>query len=210
MIPKVESASDVVAIATLLDEIEVTAGLPAGHIGLEILIESAKGLLHLNEICGASNRIESIILGPGDMAASLGLPLTTIDASLHENAAMSPFGYIFAKLLVAGRAHGLHVIDGPLFSVKDLDGLKRSARVTADFGFDGKWALTPDQVAVINEVFSPNDDVVAQSRRLLEAYENATSNEAVGAVLFDGAMIDEASASLARSVLARAQRAAKH
>ena len=147
MLPKVRRASDVVALDLLLSQVEVNAGLPAGHIGIEAQIETAEGLINVEEICAASPRLESIVFGPADFAASIGMPVTTIDEAIHHGPS-NPFSYVFAKILVAGRANGLHVIDGPFLKVRDLDALRFAAGISASYGFDGKWALTPDQALV--------------------------------------------------------------
>src|SRR5580698_4380853 len=148
MLPKVQRASDVVALDLLLSQVERNAGLEPGHIGIEAQIETAQGLINVEEICAASPRLESIVFGPADFAASIGMPITTIDDTIHD-APSNPFSYVFAKILVAGRAHGLHVIDGPYLKVRDLEGLKRAAAISASYGFDGKWALTPDQAIIL-------------------------------------------------------------
>jgi citrate lyase subunit beta/citryl-CoA lyase len=206
MMPKVEDASQVVAMDALLSEVERSAGLPAGHVGLEVQIESARGLLNVESICAASSRIESIVFGPADFAASIGMPITTIDEHIHDGPS-TPFSYAYAKLLVAGRAFGLNVIDGPFLKVRDLEALRFAADVTASYGFDGKWALTPDQVPVINDVFTPSSEVFKKSSALLAAYRVATEQNGTGAVMFGEEMIDEASAKVAAGVVARGLRA---
>jgi hypothetical protein len=138
MLPKVRRASDVVALDLLLSQVEANAGLAIGHIGIEAQIETAEGLINLEEICAASPRLESIVFGPADFAASIGMPVTTIDETIHD-APSNPFSYVFAKILMAGRANGLHVIDGPFLKVRDLEALRRAASISASYGFDGKW-----------------------------------------------------------------------
>ena len=205
MMPKVQRAADVVAMDLLLTQVEKNAGLPAGHIGLEAQIETAQGLINVEEICAASPRLESIVFGPADFAASIGMPVTTIDESIHH-APSNPFSYVFAKLLMAGRANGLHVIDGPFLKVRDLDALRYAAGITASYGFDGKWALTPDQALVLNDVYSPNQERFDKSYDILDAYHEATEQAHTGAVMFGDEMIDEASAKIATSFVARGVR----
>ena len=206
MLPKVRRASDVVALDLLLTQVEVNVGLPSGHIGIEAQIETAEGLINVEEICGASSRLESIVFGPADFAASIGMPVTTIDDTIHD-APSNPFSYAFAKILVAGRAHGLHVIDGPYLKVRDLEGLKRAAAISASYGFDGKWALTPDQAIILNDVYSPSQELFDKSCDILDAYRVATHEASSGAVMFGDEMIDEASAKIAQSFVARGLRA---
>ncbi len=206
MLPKVRRASDVVALDLLLTQVEVNVGLPSGHIGIEAQIETAEGLINVEEICAASSRLESIVFGPADFAASIGMPVTTIDDTIHDGPS-NPFSYAFAKILVAGRAHGLHVIDGPYLKVRDLEGLKRAAAISASYGFDGKWALTPDQAIVLNDVYSPSQELFDKSYDILDAYRVATEETLTGAVMFGDEMIDEASAKIANSFVARGLRA---
>ncbi len=206
MLPKVRRASDVVALDLLLSQVEVNVGLPSGHIGIEAQIETAEGLINVEEICGASPRLESIVFGPADFAASIGMPVTTIDDTIHDGPS-NPFSYAFAKILVAGRAHGLHVIDGPYLRVRDLEGLKRAASISASYGFDGKWALTPDQAIILNDVYSPSQELFDKSHDMLDAYRVATDETSSGAVMFGDEMIDEASAKIAQSFVARGLRA---
>ena len=205
MMPKVETASDVVAMDLLLTQVEKNAGLEVGHIGIEAQIETAKGLINVEKICAASPRLESIVFGPADFAASIGMPVTTIDETIHH-APSNPFSYVFAKILMAGRANGLHVIDGPFLKVRDLDALRFAASISASYGFDGKWALTPDQALVLNEVYSPSQELFDKSYDILDAYQVATERDHTGALMFGDEMIDEASAKIANSFVARGRR----
>jgi citrate lyase subunit beta/citryl-CoA lyase len=107
---------------------------------------------------------------------------------------------------MAGRANGLHVIDGPFLKVRDLDALRYAAEISASYGFDGKWALTPDQAIVLNEVYSPSQTMFDKSVEILDAYRLATEKDHTGAVMFGDEMIDEASAKIASSFVARGER----
>ncbi len=205
MMPKVQSASDVIAMDLLLTQVEKNAGLDPGHIGIEAQIETAQGLINVEEICAASPRLETIVFGPADFAASIGMPVTTIDETIHD-APSNPFSYVFAKILMAGRANGLHVIDGPFLKVRDLEALRFAASITYSYGFDGKWALTPDQALVLNEVYSPSQELFDKSYDILDRYRVATEQEHTGALMFGDEMIDEASAKIAQSFVARGVR----
>jgi citrate lyase subunit beta / citryl-CoA lyase len=205
MMPKVERASDVVAMDLLLTQVEKNAGLPIGHIGIEAQIETAEGPINVEEICAASRRLETIVFGPADFAASIGMPVTTIDETIHHGPS-NPFSYVFAKILMAGRANGLQVIDGPFLKVRDTDALRFAAGITSSYGFDGKWALTPDQALVLNEVYSPSQELFDKSYDILDAYQIATEKDRTGALMFGDEMIDEASAKIAHSFVARGLR----
>ncbi|MET0884147.1 MAG: CoA ester lyase, partial [Acidimicrobiales bacterium] len=112
MLPKVQSAAEVVAMGLLLSQVEKTSGLPVGHIGIEAQIETARGLINVNEICAASPRLETVILGPVDFSASMEMPSLSGGLQIPEYPG-DYFHYVFMKILMAGRANGLQVIDGP-------------------------------------------------------------------------------------------------
>jgi citrate lyase subunit beta / citryl-CoA lyase len=206
MLPKVQSAAEVVALDLVLSQVERTAGLPTGHLGIEVQIETARGMLAVEQICGASPRLETVILGPGDLAASLEMPVLSGGVQIDEYPG-DHFHAVFVRILLAGRAHGLQVIDGPYFRIRDLDGLRDYAQRTRVLGYDGKWALHPDQVPVINELFSPTQEQFDRAVALLAAYERSSAGSGVGAMLFEGEMIDEASRKMAAKFVARGERA---
>src|SRR5580693_8421674 len=157
MLPKVDTAAEVVALDLLLRQVEIRAGLPAGHIGIEAQIETARGLINVEAICAASPRLETVILGPVDFSASMGMPSLAGGLAIPEYPG-DYFHYVFMKILMAGRANGLQVIDGPYVRVRDLDGFREYSTRTQILGFDGKWSLHPDQVTILNEVFSPTQE----------------------------------------------------
>jgi citrate lyase subunit beta/citryl-CoA lyase len=163
-------------------------------------------MLAVADICAASTRLEAIILGPGDLAASMEMPSLTGGVQIPEYPG-DHFHYVFTHILLAGRAHGLQVIDGPYFRIRDLDGLRDYAQRTRVLGYDGKWALHPDQVPIINELFSPTQEQFDRATALLATYEQSTSVDGRGAVLFDGEMIDEASRKMATKFVTRGLRA---
>jgi citrate lyase subunit beta/citryl-CoA lyase len=206
MLPKVQSAAEVVALDLLLSQVEINAGLPPGHIGIEAQIETARGLINVEEICAASRRLETVILGPVDFSASMEMPSLSGGLLIPEYPG-DYFHYVFMKILMAGRANGLQVIDGPYVKVRDPDGFREFATRTQILGFDGKWALHPDQVTILNEVFSPSQQQFDRACAVLDAYKEATEGERKGAVMFGDEMIDEASRKVAVKVVARGQRA---
>ncbi len=206
MLPKVQSAAEVVALDLLLSQVEINSGLPAGHVGIEAQIETAQGLINVEEICAASPRLETVILGPVDFSASIGMP-SLAGGLLIEEYPGDYFHYVFMKILMAGRANGLQVIDGPYVKVRDPEGFRRYARRTQILGFDGKWSLHPDQVAILNEVFSPSQEQFDRAWRILDAYRQATEGDRQGAVMLGDEMIDEASRKVAAMLVARGDRA---
>ncbi len=206
MLPKVQSASEVVALDLLLSQVEQHAGLPPGHIGIEAQIETTRGLINVEEICAASPRLETIIFGPADFAASMEMPVLTGGVQIPEYPG-DHFHYVFSKILMAGRANRLQVIDGPFLKVRELDALRDFAQRTRVLGYDGKWALTPDQVTVLNELYSPTQEQFDRAWDILDAYRRATEEERTGAVMFGDEMIDEASRKMAVKFVSRGERA---
>src|ERR1700761_6140338 len=206
MLPKVQSAAQVVAMDLLLTQVEINHGLPPGHIGIEAQIETAQGLINVEEICAASPRLETVILGPVDMSASMGMPSLSGGLQIPEYPG-DYFHYVFVKILMAGRANGLQVIDGPYVKVRDPEGFRDYARRTQILGYDGKWSLHPDQVGIANEVFSPTQEQFDKAWDVLESYRQATEGDLKGAVMFGDEMIDEASRKVAVTLVAKGERA---
>jgi citrate lyase subunit beta / citryl-CoA lyase len=206
MLPKVQSAAEVIAADLLLTQIEINAGLPYRHIGIEAQIETARGLINVEEIAAASPRVETLILGPVDFSASMEMP--SLAGGLHiPEYPGDYFHYVFMKILMAGRANQLQVIDGPYVKIRDTEGFRDYSRRTQLLGFDGKWALHPDQVAILNEVFSPTQEQYDRAWSILDAYQEATEGDRKGAVMFGDEMIDEASRKVAVKLVSRGERA---
>jgi citrate lyase subunit beta/citryl-CoA lyase len=206
MLPKVESAAQVVALDLLLTQVEKNVGLPVGHVGIEAQIETARGLINVDDICAASPRLEAIIFGPADFAASIEMPVLTGGVAIPEYPG-DHFHYVFSRILMAGRANGLQVIDGPFLKVRDKDALREFALRTKMLGYDGKWALTPDQALVLNDVYSPTQEQFDRACDILDAYRVATEENKTGSVMFGDEMIDEASRKMATKFLSRGTRA---
>lgn len=208
MLPKVESADDIAWFDALITESEKKAGIAVGTLGLEVQIESAKGLMNVESIAGASSRIETLVLGPADLIASLGMN-TLVVGEQPAGYDADAYHYIFMRLLVAARAHDLQVLDGPYLAIQDLDALRKASGRVAALGFDGKWAVHPTQIDVINEAFSPSEADFNKAEAILEAYEHATSAAGghKGAVMLGAEMLDEASRKMALRVSARGRAA---
>ncbi len=206
MLPKVQSAAEIVALDLLLSQVEANAGLPVGHIGIEAQIETTRGLINVEEICAASRRLETIIFGPADFAASMEMPVLTGGVQIPEYPG-DHFHYVFSKILMAGRANGLQVIDGPFLKIREHELFRDYCNRTKTLGYDGKWALHPDQVTILNEVFSPTQEQFDRAIAILDAYRKATEEEGKGAVMFGDEMIDEASRKMAIKFVKRGERA---
>ena len=206
MLPKVQNAGDVQALDMLLTQIEKVTGRRS-RVGIEAQIETARGIINVDESCAASDRLETIILGPVDMSASMEMPSLAGGLDIPEYPG-DYFHYVFVKILMAGRANGLQVIDGPYVKVRDSEGFREFCRRTQILGYDGKWALHPDQVTILNEVFGISQERFDRAKDILEAYEKATTEgDRKGAVMFGDEMIDEASRKVAEKVVARGERA---
>jgi len=199
VVPKVHDASHVHFVDHLLTQLELDVGCEHGRIALELLIESGHGVMRVEEIAAASPRTEALIFGPGDYAASLGVPQLTVGA-IEPDYPGDQWHYVRSRLVAVARAYGLQAIDGPYAQVRDAAGLRELARRARLLGMDGKWALHPAQIAALNEIFSPSPEQYARAVAIIAAYRHATEVEHRGAVLLDGEMVDEASRKLALRV----------
>jgi citrate lyase subunit beta/citryl-CoA lyase len=209
MLPKVQTADQIVALDLLLTQLERTNGLEVGRLGIEAQIENAMGLININAIAAASPRIESIIYGPADFMASINMKSLVVGEQPPGYDTGDAYHHILMSILMAARAYNKQAIDGPYLGIKDLEGFRRVAGRSAALGFDGKWALHPDQIALANEVFSPKQEDYDHAEMILDAYDWATSSAggAKGAVMLGDEMIDEASRKMALVVSAKGRAA---
>jgi citrate lyase subunit beta/citryl-CoA lyase len=206
VLPKVSSAAQVGWLDLLLGQVEQAAGVPAGRTRIEAQIEDAAGLAAVEAIAAASGRLVSLVFGPADFMASIGMRSLTVGGQPagYEGDAHH---YALMRMLVAARAAGLQAIDGPYARIHDTEGLRRVAASAAALGYDGKWVLHPAQVDVVNEAFTPSASDYARAVRILDAYDRATGVEKTGAVMLDDEMIDEASRKMALMVAAKGEAA---
>ena len=209
MLPKVQTADQVVALDLLLTQIEKTVGLDVGRIGIEAQIENALGLINVDAIATASPRVETIIFGPADFMASINMKSLVVGEQPPGYDVGDAYHYILMQILMAARAHDKQAIDGPYLQIRDVDGFKRVAGRSAALGFDGKWVLHPDQIAAANEVYSPLQEDYDHAENILDAYEHYTSEAggATGAVMLGDEMIDEASRKMALVISAKGRAA---
>ena len=202
MVPKVGRPEDLYAVATVLAQLELAIGLERGRIGLQAQIESAEGLTNADAIARATDRLEVLHFGPGDFSASLRMPQTSIGTMDEWDAAYPGhrFGYAMQRIVVAARTAGVRVMDGPVADLGDEEGLRRGCLVARSLGFDGKWAIHPAQIEVVNEVFSPTEREIEWAEKVVAAYEEANAAGS-GAVSVDGQMVDAASIRMARNTI---------
>ncbi|HKY94851.1 MAG TPA: CoA ester lyase [Kiloniellales bacterium] len=220
MIPKVGTPADVYAVDMLVTQAE-DATKRKKKIGFELIIETALGMANVNEIAGASKRLESLHFGVADYAASTRARTTVIGGpnALYgvltdkdgDKARDFHWGdmwhYAIARMVVAARAHGLRPLDGPFGDFSDADGFKAQAYRAAVLGCEGKWAIHPSQIALANEVYSPSEAEVTKAKRILAAMEQA-QKEGKGAVALDGRLIDIASIRQAENLVSKAKQIA--
>lgn len=200
MLPKAGCARDVGFAERMLTQIEMNCGF-SRKIGLEVQIETAAGFLNVKEIASASTRIEAIVFGPGDYAASMRMPSASI-GELDENDRIygaHRWHAVMHAVLAAGRANHLACVDGPYAGFKDQAGFERSCRIARAMGFDGKQCIHPSQLATANSVFSPTPEEIAQAERIV------ASCQGQGAGVLDGRMVDAASLRMAMWVVEQAK-----
>ena len=199
VLPKVQDAADVLFADRLLTQIEQNVGLPVGRIRLEALIESARAVLHAEEIAASTPRLAGLIFGVVDYAGNIGAR-----GPVREQFAL--YHYPKAKTVAAARAAGIDVVDGVTLQFRDLEQCERDARSAAQMGFDGKWAIHPDQVPVINRVFTPSPEEIIRAREIIELYEKTDVDSGLGAMVYKDEMVDAASLPIERRKLAIARK----
>ena len=203
ILPKVTSPDHVVWLDLLLGQVEREAGLPVGRTAIEAQIEDARGLAAVTAIAAASPRLEALVFGPADFMASVGIRSLDVGGQPEGYVGGDAYHYALMRILIAARAHGLQAVDGPYLKIRDTDGLRRSAASSAALGFDGKWALHPDQIDAVNQAFAPSPADYSRAAAIIEAYAHATTVQARGAVMLGDEMIDEASRKMAEVIVAR-------
>jgi len=211
MIPKVGCAADIYAVDALVTGIERAKGREK-PISFEVIIESAAGIAHVEEIAAASPRMQAMSLGAADFAASMGMSTTGIGGT-QENYYMvrdgqnywpDPWHWATAAIVAACRTHGVLPVDGPFGDFSDDEGFRAQARRAATLGMVGKWAIHPKQIALANEVFTPSDDAVVEAREILAAMEEAKA-KGEGATVYKGRLVDIASIKQAEGIVKQAE-----
>jgi citrate lyase subunit beta/citryl-CoA lyase len=201
IVPKARTARDVWWVDVLLTQLEAKLHLERA-IGLEVLVEESEGLANAVEIARASERLEAMIFGAGDLSAS---QRARVDGNFDPISEYPGDFWHFARFQVvtAARVAGIDAIDAPHPAYRDLEGYRRAAVQASLLGFDGKWAIHPDQIAIANEVFSPTPNEVRDAQAAVEAYRHAEAG-GVGAIGRDGKLVDAAHMRLAANVLHKA------
>ncbi len=203
MVPKVERAGDLHVVDTLLGQLEAACDLEPGGITVEAQIESAGGLQEVDSISRAGGgRLRALHFGPGDYAASLGMPGGSIGTEDEWDLEYPGhrFHYALHRIAVAARSAGIYALDGPVADYRDEIGLRDSARNARSLGLHGKWCIHPAQIPAVNEAFSPTQPELDWARRVVEAYEEA-GESGLGSISVEGKMVDAASIRMARNIL---------
>ncbi len=211
MIPKVGCAADIYAVDALVSAIESAKGRTR-KIGFEVIIESAAGIAHVEEIAAASPRMTAMSLGAADFAASMGMQTTGIGGTqenyymLHEGQKhwSDPWHWAQAAIVAACRTHGVLPVDGPFGDFSDDEGFRAQARRSATLGMVGKWAIHPKQVAIANEVFTPSEEQVTEAREILAAMDEAKA-KGEGATVYKGRLVDIASIKQAEVIVRQSE-----
>ena len=221
MLPKAMGAADVQFVDKLLTMMEIKLKLPH-RIGIDVLIEEVEAMMNVEAIAASTPRLECLIFGMGDYSASQGVSVRdiggsggypgdiwhyqrhrlTIAARAHRRGRAPPRRHRGCGA-GAPRAHRLDAVDGPFADFRDPDVYLQEARRAMILGMIGKWAIHPSQVKLAQQVFSPSPDDVARARDMMRAYDAALA-QGLGAVQYDGKMIDIASIRIVRNLVERA------
>ncbi len=211
MIPKVGCAADIYAVDALVTAIERAKGRTK-PVAFEVIIESAAGISHVEEIAAASPRLQAMSLGAADFAASMGMQTTGIGGT-QENYYMlrdgtkhwsDPWHWAQTAIVAACRTHGILPVDGPFGDFSDDEGYRAQALRSATLGMVGKWAIHPKQIALANEVFTPSAEAVAEAREILAAMEDAKAR-GEGATVYKGRLVDIASIKQAEVIVRQSE-----
>lgn len=198
VIPKVSHPGDIFFADRMLSGIEMGKG-SSMLIGLEASIETAEGLLHATNIIHASKRVKTLVFGIADYSASIGARLVSISGHGEKEEDLYPghrWHFAISNMVMHAKANGALAIDAPYGNFKDTEGLRRSAVMACALGCDGKWAIHPSQIDVINEVFTPSQEEIALAAKVIKANAQAQS-EGKGAIAVEGRMVDQATVRLA-------------
>jgi malyl-CoA/(S)-citramalyl-CoA lyase len=204
-------AADVYAVDALVTAVERAHNRPK-PVAFEVIIESAAGIAHVEDIAAASPRLQAMSLGAADFAASMGMQTTGIGGTqedyymLHQGARhwSDPWHWAQAAIVAACRTHGVLPVDGPFGDFSDDEGYRAQARRSAVLGMVGKWAIHPKQIALANEVFTPSDAAVAEAREILAAMEDAKAR-GEGATVYKGRLVDIASIKQAEVIVRQSE-----
>jgi len=185
VVPKVYGPEDVQFVDRLLTQIEQNMGFELGRIKLEVLIESAAAVLKAYDIASSCQRMAGLIFGIADFAGDIGAKELTKDQ-------FQVYHYPKMQTIVAARAAGIDVVDNVTLQFRDLEQCRLDAIWASKMGFDGKWAIHPDQIKIINQVFTPSPEEIKRAQEIMELYKKADLDSGLGAVVYKDEMVDAA------------------
>jgi citrate lyase subunit beta/citryl-CoA lyase len=192
ILPKVEAAAELATIDWLLAQLECEQGLASRSIDLIPIIETARGLGRIDRILAAGTRVRRVAFGAGDFTLDLDMIWTRQEAEL---------GYPRLRIVTASRAAAIEApLDTVWVDLADAQGLEASARTALELGFQGKMCIHPNQIPVVNQVFTPSETEIAFAERVVEAFARA-GREGSAAIQVDGKFIDYPIVYRARRVL---------
>jgi malyl-CoA/(S)-citramalyl-CoA lyase len=209
IIPKAEAVADIAKISRWIAGAAGARGAPAE---MELLIETARGLINVEALAAADPLVTALHLGVGDFAASIGARSAEIGASPsgykhvgsaadgHKEIPLDLFAYPMMRLLVAARAYGLRAIDGPCGAFRDAVATSATAAKAAAMGYDGKQVIHPTQIEATRNAFIPSDEELANAQRVIAAMEEA-ERSGQAAVTVDGKMVDYANIRMIRRLM---------
>jgi citrate lyase subunit beta/citryl-CoA lyase len=194
ILPKVESAADLATIDWLLSQLERELGLAERSIDLIPIIETARGLRDIDAILASGTRVKRVAFGAGDF---------TLDVNMIWSRGEAELSYARARIVTASRAAGIEApLDTVWVDLQDAEGLEASARTALACGFQGKMCIHPNQIAVVNRVFTPSEEEIAFAERVAAAFAKAEA-EGIASIQLDGRFIDYPIVYRARRVLER-------
>ena len=196
-LPKVESSQDVTELESRITDLEADRGLAKASIKMSLHIESPRGLLNLQQIVAAGTRIESMSLGVDDYCLALGVEPSSEGMELF---------YPFAVMITVCKAAGVSPMGvmGTVAGFRDSESFKRMAENACELGCVGAFCIHPDQVGILNKVFSPSPEKIALSQRIVTAFEEGLK-AGRASINLDGRMVDTPIYKQAQRVLDRAQ-----
>jgi len=191
VLPKTESKNDISQMDSILASLERQAEIGQGKIKLLPILETAKGVINAPEVAGGSKRIIAISFGAVDFTRDMGSNLSKEGTELL---------YARSHIAICARAMGIQAIDSPWIDLQDSDGLVKECQTGRQLGFKGKLLIHPRQIAPVNQIFSPSENEIERSSRIVKAFEEASAR-GLGAISLDGTMIDIANYTQAKDVL---------
>jgi citrate lyase subunit beta/citryl-CoA lyase len=186
MLPKLESVDEVIAVVACLDANDGQEKL------IWVMAETPRGVLNINTIAAATPRIDCIVVGTEDLGKAMRVPPSPGRLGLLS---------ALTTCVLAARANGLDILDSVYTQSNDTDGLRRNCEQGRALGFDGKTLIHPSQIETANAVFSPTEESVTWSQKVIDAWDRMSSDD-IGVITVDGAMIEHLHVAQARRILA--------